>query len=165
MSEFSEIDSLEIKSIMEDASARLGFSMIEVQYCIGRLRFRPNNPLTTEQIAEKFGITPATLVGYEQIVAQEAMMQNPVLHALLKKEDEVNEKIGPAIEAERDRRYIADDTITLANASSCGKTTAILNKPLTDSISAKIAKAASDYIDPTLYPKHKGKTLFNRKSK
>lgn len=164
MSEFSEIDALEIKSIMEGAAARLGFSMIEVQYCIGRLRFRPNNPLATEQIAEKFGITAATLVGYEQIVAQEAMMQNPVLHALLKKEDEVNERLPAAIDAERDKRYVAEDTITLANASSCGNTKSIVT-PLGKDINKKIAALSEGYIDPSQFPKLKGKTLFNRKAK
>lgn len=162
MSQTANDEAVELS--MQAAATRLNFSIIEVMYCIGRMRFRPNNPLNTEQIAEKFGVDPAALIRFEQMKSDEARQLNPVLHALLKKEDEVNERLPAAIDAERDKRYIADDTITLANASSCGKTKSIAT-PLGKDINKKIAALSESYIDPSQFPEHKGKTLFNRKSK
>jgi hypothetical protein len=87
---------------MEAAAARLGFSMIEVQYCIGRFR---SKTWTTQAIANKFGVSCDTIDHYEMIIRQQALLANPFMNAQIEHHrDEVELKVAEAIVEEGKRR-------------------------------------------------------------
>jgi hypothetical protein len=94
---------------MESASARLEFTMLEVQYCIGRFR---SKGWTTDAIANKFHVEQITIDHYEMIIRQQALLANPFMNAQLEHHrDEVELKVAEAIVKEGKRRVALVDKL------------------------------------------------------